>query len=147
MPRIADRPRRTASRSLLTDPRASGRGRKGGALVEFAVVFPVFLVLVVGAIDVGRAVMVRQTLAEAARAGARLLCVRKEVTEAQVNAVIDKVMNPFFSTKTEGKRTGLGLSISHGILEEHGGRLNVNSKEGRFTNVMIELPGYVQSEP
>ena len=55
-------------------------------------------------------------------------------------AIIDKVMNPFFSTKTEGKRTGLGLSISHGIVEEHGGRLSLESEEGRFTKVMMEFP-------
>jgi PAS domain S-box-containing protein len=61
-------------------------------------------------------------------------------------AIIDKVMNPFFSTKTEGKRTGLGLSISHGIVEEHGGRLSLESEEGRYTKVMIELPGYFQSK-
>jgi len=60
--------------------------------------------------------------------------------------VINKVMNPFFTTKTEGKRTGLGLSISHGILEECGGRLFLESKEGNFTRVTIELPGYSKSE-
>ncbi|MBW2482179.1 MAG: PAS domain S-box protein, partial [Deltaproteobacteria bacterium] len=54
-------------------------------------------------------------------------------------AIIDKVMNPFFSTKTEGKRTGLGLSISHGIIEEHGGRLSIESEEGRYTKVVMEL--------
>jgi PAS domain S-box-containing protein len=54
--------------------------------------------------------------------------------------VIDKVMNPFFSTKTEGKRTGLGLSISHGILEEHGGQLQIESQEGKYTKVVMELP-------
>ena len=56
-------------------------------------------------------------------------------------AIIDKVMNPFFSTKTEGKRTGLGLSISHGIVEEHGGRFSIVSEEGRYTEVVVELPG------
>ena len=57
-------------------------------------------------------------------------------------AVIDKVMNPFFSTKTEGKRTGLGLSISHSIVEAHGGRLSIESEEGRYTKVVMELPVY-----
>ncbi len=55
-------------------------------------------------------------------------------------AIIDKVMNPFFSTKTERKRTGLGLSISHGILDEHGGKLNIESEEGKYTKVIMELP-------
>ena len=57
-------------------------------------------------------------------------------------AVIDKVMNPFFSTKTEGKRTGLGLSISHRIVEEHGGCLSIESEEGNYTKVVVELPVY-----
>jgi signal transduction histidine kinase len=60
--------------------------------------------------------------------------------------VIDKVMNPFFSTKTEGKRTGLGLSISHGIVEEHGGRLRIESEEGRYTNVVMELPVHLKTK-
>ncbi len=61
-------------------------------------------------------------------------------------AVIDKVMNPFFSTKTEGKRTGLGLSISHGIVEEHGGRLSIESEEGQYTKVVMELTGSTKIE-
>jgi signal transduction histidine kinase len=61
-------------------------------------------------------------------------------------AVIDKVMNPFFSTKTEGKRTGLGLSISHGIVEEHNGRLNIESEEGRYTKVVMELPVHLKTK-
>jgi len=55
-------------------------------------------------------------------------------------AIIAKVMNPFFTTKTEGKRTGLGLSISHGIVEEHGGRMSIESEEGYYTKVVMELP-------
>ena len=60
-------------------------------------------------------------------------------------AVIDKVTNPFFSTKTEGKRTGLGLSISHGIVEDHGGRLSLESEEDQYTKVIIELPSHLIS--
>ncbi len=61
-------------------------------------------------------------------------------------AIIGKVMNPFFSTKTERKSTGLGLSISHGIVEEHGGRFSLESEEGRYTKVVIELPGHFESK-
>ncbi len=53
---------------------------------------------------------------------------------------IDKVMNPFFSTKPRGKGTGLGLSISHGIVTDHGGSIRIESVEGEFTKVIIELP-------
>ena len=54
--------------------------------------------------------------------------------------IIDKVMHPFFSTKPSGLGTGLGLSISHGIIGSHGGRLTVESVEGAYTKVAIDLP-------
>jgi signal transduction histidine kinase len=54
--------------------------------------------------------------------------------------IMDKVMNPFFSTKPSGIGTGLGLSISHGIITDHGGRINIESQEGEFTKVLINLP-------
>jgi PAS domain S-box-containing protein len=56
------------------------------------------------------------------------------------NAVMDKIMEPFFSTKPAGRGTGLGLSISHGIITEHGGKLMIESKEGEFTKIEIMLP-------
>ncbi len=59
---------------------------------------------------------------------------------------IEKVMHPFFSTKTGKKRTGLGLSISHAIIEEHGGHLKIDSKEGEYTRVMVDLPLKAGSE-
>jgi signal transduction histidine kinase len=49
-------------------------------------------------------------------------------------------MNPFFSSKPPGQGTGLGLSISHGIIKDHGGSLSIESVEGEFTRVIIELP-------
>jgi PAS domain S-box-containing protein len=52
----------------------------------------------------------------------------------------DKIMNPFFTTKPSGIGTGLGLSISHGIINDHGGRIVVDSVEGEFTKVIIDLP-------
>ena len=50
----------------------------------------------------------------------------------------DKVLQPFFTTKEEG--TGLGLSIASRIIEEHGGRLNLTSTEGKGTTFTITLP-------
>lgn len=52
--------------------------------------------------------------------------------------IMNNLMTPFFSTKQNG--TGLGLSISHGIVSDHGGSLLINSKEGEFTKVIIDLP-------
>jgi PAS domain S-box-containing protein len=53
---------------------------------------------------------------------------------------LDKVTNPFFSSKPRGKGTGLGLSISHGIVTDHGGRLLIESTEGEYTRVSVLLP-------
>lgn len=62
------------------------------------------------------------------------------------SGIIDKVMNPFFSTKPSGQGTGLGLSISHGIISDHGGRITIDSMEGNFTRVTIDLPAVQKEE-
>ena len=53
---------------------------------------------------------------------------------------LDKVFDPFFTTKEVGEGTGLGLSLSHGIMAEHGGRLYVESKEGKGATFTVEIP-------
>ena len=55
-------------------------------------------------------------------------------------AVLDKIYNPFFSTKPSGKGTGLGLAISHGIITDHGGKLQFESTEDEYTKVLILFP-------
>ena len=54
--------------------------------------------------------------------------------------IINRVINPFFTTKPPKEGTGLGLSISHGIIDDHGGKLTIESKEDKFTKVIVELP-------
>ncbi|MBN1831881.1 MAG: Cache 3/Cache 2 fusion domain-containing protein [Deltaproteobacteria bacterium] len=53
---------------------------------------------------------------------------------------LDKVLEPFFTTKSVGKGTGLGLSLCFGIVEAHGGRLEIKSQPGKGTEVRVLLP-------
>ena len=53
---------------------------------------------------------------------------------------LDKLFNPFFTTKPEGQGTGLGLSISFGIAQEHGGTLKASSKDGEGSCFTLSLP-------
>lgn len=53
---------------------------------------------------------------------------------------LDKLFDPFFSTKEVGKGTGLGLSVSLGIVQRHGGTIRVQSEVGKGTRFFIWLP-------
>ncbi len=54
--------------------------------------------------------------------------------------IMDRLFDPFFSTKPNGEGTGLGLSISHGLVLENNGFLRVNSELGHSTSLIIDLP-------
>lgn len=53
---------------------------------------------------------------------------------------LDKLFDPFFSTKQVGQGTGLGLAVSYGIVERHGGTIRVQSEVGRGSTFTIWLP-------
>src|SRR5579863_830017 len=54
--------------------------------------------------------------------------------------IIDKIFQPFFTTKPAGQGTGLGLSMSYDIIKAHGGELKVESKEGEGAEFLIQIP-------
>lgn len=62
------------------------------------------------------------------------------------NEDIEKVMEPFFTTKDPGMGTGLGLSIAYSIIKEHKGSIALTSDEGEGTHVHIKLPLILQTQ-
>ncbi len=55
-------------------------------------------------------------------------------------SLLERLFEPFFTSKPPGEGTGLGLSISYGIIKDHKGELRVNSILDKFTEMIIELP-------
>ena len=54
--------------------------------------------------------------------------------------IVDKIFQPFFTTKPTGQGTGLGLSLSYDIIKAHGGEIKVEAREGEGTTFIIKLP-------
>ena len=54
--------------------------------------------------------------------------------------IVDKIFQPFFTTKPTGSGTGLGLSLSYDIVKAHGGEIKVNTVEGEFTEFVVNVP-------
>jgi PAS domain S-box-containing protein len=87
-----------------------------------------------------------------AMSGGGALRVRSDTTDAKLRIWIEdtgvgissedikKIYDPFFTTKEAGKGTGLGLSVSYGIVQEHGGNIEVESVPGQGTTFRLELP-------
>jgi two-component system NtrC family sensor kinase len=53
---------------------------------------------------------------------------------------IDKIFDPFYTTKSVGQGTGLGLSISYGIVKNHGGEIQVKTDQGKGTEFIVTVP-------
>jgi two-component system, NtrC family, sensor kinase len=53
---------------------------------------------------------------------------------------LDKIFQPFFTTKPTGQGPGLGLSLAYDIIKAHGGEIKVETKEGEGAGFVIQLP-------
>lgn len=61
-------------------------------------------------------------------------------------AIRSKIFDPFFTTKPVGQGTGLGLAISYGIIQDHGGSIEVLSDEGAGTEFIVKIPLDLESQ-
>ena len=72
--------------------------------------------------------------------GNKVLVAVKDNGNGIPQKILDKIFQPFFTTKPTGQGTGLGLSLSYDIVKAHGGELQVETKEGEGTEFIILLP-------
>lgn len=88
-------------------------------------------------------VEVDDVLAEKVHLSSRGSCVRLTVEDTGTGMppdVVRRMFDPFFSTKQQGQAIGMGLSVVYGIIQAHGGGLQVESEEGKGTRIQVYLP-------
>ena len=74
------------------------------------------------------------------KAGRHLELTVKDAGHGMSPEVLERIFEPYFSTKEPSKGTGLGLSVIHGIIKNHGGDISVNSQSGHGTTFVVYLP-------
>jgi hypothetical protein len=74
------------------------------------------------------------------KSGGQILISIKDNGNGIPQKIVDKIFQPFFTTKPTGQGTGLGLSLSYDIVKAHGGEIKVTTKEGEGSEFLIQLP-------
>jgi signal transduction histidine kinase len=74
------------------------------------------------------------------KAGDKILISVRDNGNGIPQKVVDKIFQPFFTTKPTGQGTGLGLSLSYDIIKAHGGEIKVETKDGEGADFEILLP-------
>jgi PAS domain S-box-containing protein len=87
-----------------------------------------------------RAVATPAVMGKKALNGECVVLTVSDTGEGMDPGTLSRAMEPFFTTKEIGKGTGLGLSMVHGMAEQLGGRLRIESQQGRGTSVELWLP-------
>ena len=90
--------------------------------------------------DGGRLVIRSWHCAETNAQEPRVIVEVTDTGEGMSPDLIDRMFEPFFTTRAPGQGTGLGLSIIHGIVTDHGGRIRVSSALGEGTSFFIDIP-------
>ncbi len=72
--------------------------------------------------------------------GSKVLISVKDNGNGIPQKILDKIFQPFFTTKPTGQGTGLGLSLSYDIVKAHGGELKVETKEGEGSEFIVQIP-------
>jgi two-component system NtrC family sensor kinase len=100
----------------------------------------VFLSLMLNAIDAmeGKGVLAIRTASY--KTGREVMAEFEDTGPGIQRDALPKIFEPFFTTKQPGRGTGLGLSICYGIVQEHGGRILVDSQIGRGSIFRVTLP-------
>ena len=74
------------------------------------------------------------------KAGRHLVLIVKDNGQGMPPEVLERIFEPYYTTKEQGKGTGLGLSVIHGIIKNHGGDVSVRSRPGQGSTFSVYLP-------
>lgn len=96
--------------------------------------------LLLNARDALRTSEIKKIELTSSQKGKWIICEIKDTGQGIPPELLNKIYDPFFTTKDVGEGTGLGLSITHSIIKEHGGQITTQSEVGQGTTFNIQIP-------